>query len=128
MKQDVSDAVDELRRGFPAASVWTEEDSEGGAYVIVDAVCIGFRYSPTITWLGGHITALYPYADIYPLFMDANIRRTDGVDFIAPVTLGHEFAGRPAIQISRANNRTQNFPQTAIAKFVKVIHFLENLQ
>ena len=96
--------------------------------MIVEDIHIGTRYAPSSTWLGGHITALYPYADIYPLFMDASVRRADGVDFVAPVTLGHEFAGRPAIQISRANNHTQNFPQTALAKFIKVIHFLEHLQ
>ena len=128
MKQDVANAIDELRQGFPTATVWSEQDSEGGAYVIVEDVHIGSRYAPASTWLGGHVTPLYPYADIYPLFMDASVRRADGVEFVAPVTLGHEFAGRPAIQISRANNHTQNFPQTALAKFVKVIHFLENLQ
>ena len=128
MKQDVANAINELRRGFPDAAVWSEEDREGGAYVIVEDVDIGSRYAPTSTWLGGHLTALYPYADIYPLFMDASVRRADGVEFAAPVTQGHDFAGRPAIQISRANNHTQNFPQTALAKFVKVIHFLEHLQ
>ena len=128
MKQDVATAIDELRRAFPATSVWSEQDSEGGAYVILENVDIGSRYAPTSTWIGGHVTALYPYADIYPLFMDASVRRVDGVGFVAPVTLGHEFAGRPAIQISRANNHTQHFPQTALAKFLKVIHFLEHLQ
>ena len=128
MKQDVANAIDELRQAFPAATVWIEEDREGGAYVIVEGIDIGSRYSPTVTWLGGHITALYPYADIYPLFMDALVHRADGVAFVAPVTLGHDFVGRPAIQISRANNHTQNFPQTALAKFVKVVHFLKNLQ
>ena len=128
MKQDVATAVDELRRGFPATTVWSEQDSEGGAYVIVEKVDIGTRYAPSSTWLGGHITALYPYADIYPLFMDASVRRADGVEFVPPLTLGHGFAGRPAIQISRANNHTQNFPQTTLAKFLKVIHFLEHLQ
>ena len=128
MKQDVANAIDELRRGFPATTVWSEQDREGGAYVIVEDIDIGTRYAPRSTWLGGHITALYPYADIYPMFIDASVRRADGVKFVPPVTLGHEFAGRPAIQISRANNHTQNFPQTVLAKIVKVINFLEHLQ
>lgn len=128
MKQDVANAIDELRTAFPAATVWSEPDRDGGAYVIVENIDIGPRYAPRSTWLGGHITALYPYTDIYPLFMDASVRRVDGVEFVPPVTLGHEFAGRPAIQLSRANNHTQNFPQTALAKFLKVIHFLEQLQ
>ena len=33
------------------------------------------------------------------------------------------FLERPALQVSRRNNHTQNFPQTAVAKFFKVLHF-----
>lgn len=128
MKLDIANAIQELHRGFPDTTVWSEQDRDGGAYVIVEDIDIGQRYAPSSTWLGGHITALYPYADIYPLFMDASVRRADGVEFVPPITLGHEFAGRSAIQISRANSHTQNFPQTALAKFLKVIHFLEHLQ
>ena len=128
MKLDVENAIDELRRGFPTTTIWSKQDREGGAYVIAEDVDIGSRYTPSSTWLGGHITALYPYADIYPLFMDGAVRRADGVEFVAPITLGHQFAGRPAIQISRANNHTQHYPQTALAKFAKVVHFLETLQ
>lgn len=128
MKQDVLQAIEELRMGFPKSMVWSEQDNEGGAYVIVEDVEIGSRFFPSSTWLGGHITALYPYADIYPLFMDESVRRADGVCFDAPVTPGAQFAGRSAIQISRSNNHTQNHPQTALAKWVKVVHFLKCLK
>ena len=95
--------------------------------MVVEQVAIGDRYRPSSTWLGGHVTALYPYADIYPLFMGDNVRRVDGVAFVAPVTPGVQFFGRPALQISRRNNHTQNYPQTAVAKFMKVLHFLKEL-
>ena len=87
----------------------------------------GANTRPSSTWLGGHITALYPYADIYPLFMAHDVCRVDGVAFEPPVTPGAQFLERPALQISRRNNQTQSYPQTAVAKFTKVLHFLEEL-
>ena len=95
--------------------------------MIVEDVAIGDRYQPSSTWIGGHLPPLYPYADIYPLFIGDNVRRVDGVAFTAPVTPGARFFDRAALQISRRNNHTQNYPQTAVAKFVKVLHFLEEL-
>ncbi len=127
MKPHVAQAVDELARAFPSSSVKTREDGEGGAYVIVEDVVIGTKYKPSSTWIGGHIAALYPYADIYPLFIGADVRRADGVAFEPPVTLGAQFEQRPALQVSRRNNHTQNYPQTAVAKFLKVLQFLDDL-
>ena len=127
MKQAVATAIEELTRTFPSSVVRSREDGSGGAYVLVEDVAIGDRYRPSSTWVGGHVTALYPYADIYPLFMGDNVRRVDGVAFAAPVTPAAQFFDRPALQISRRNNRTQNYPQTAVAKFLKVLHFLDEL-
>lgn len=128
MKQDVANAIAELKRAFPSSEVTSREDGNGGAYVVVEEVEIGQRYQPRSTWLGGHIPGLYPYADIYPLFMGDDVRRADGVAFEAPVTPGATFLDRPALQISRRNNHTQHFPQTAVAKFLKVLHFMKELR
>ena len=127
MKQDVANAIQELKRAFPSSDVCIQEDGDGGVYVIVEDVAIGSRYRPSSTWLGGHITALYPYADIYPLFIAGDVIRLDGVAFEPPVTPGAQFLGRPALQVSRRNNHTQHYPQSAVAKFVKVLHFLGEL-
>ena len=127
MKQAVANAIEELKRAFPSSEVYGQEDGGGGAYVIVEDAAIGDRYQPSSTWIGGRITALYPYADIYPLFIGDNVRRVDGVAFAVPITSGAQFLGRPALQVSRRNNRAQNYPQAAVAKFVKVLHFLEDL-
>ena len=128
MKQHVSDAIDELDRAFLSSTVTSREDGSGGAFVIVEDVVIGPKFDPSTTWLGGHITATYPYADIYPLFMGDDVRRVGGLPFEAPVTGGAHFEQRSALQISRRYNRTQNYPQTAVAKFLKVLRFLEELQ
>lgn len=128
MKQEVATAIEELKRAFPSSDISIQEDGGGGAYVIVEEVDLGSRYEPASSWLGGHIPAQYPYADIYPLFISDSVRRVDGVVFEAPVTRGAQFLDRPAIQVSRRNNHTQHYPQTAVAKFVKVLRFLEELQ
>ena len=127
MKQGVANAIEELKRAFPSSEISSREDGDGGAYVIVEDVAIGCRYRPSSTWLGGHITALYPYADIYPLFIADNVRRVDGVALEPPITPGAQFLNRPALQVSRRNNHTQHYPQTAVAKFAKVLHFLKEL-
>ena len=125
MKQEVANAIEELKRAFPSSDVYSQEDGDGGAYVIVEDVAIGCRYRPSSTWVGGHITALYPYADIYPLFIADNVHRVGGAAFEPPVTPEAQFLDRPALQISRRNNHAQHYPQPAVAKFVKVLQFLE---
>jgi hypothetical protein len=124
MNQDVAAAIEELHKAFAPSEITVSEDGQGGAYVIVETVAIGERFQPSVSWLGGHIPALYPAADIYPVFMDASVKRADGIEFQAPVTRGHNFQGRPAIQISRRNNQVHLAPQTAVAKFAKILHFL----
>ena len=125
MNLEVSQAVDELRRAFPGCKVDATDDGDGGARFVMDGVDLGERYNPRRTWLGAHIPALYPYADIYPVFMDAGVGRADGGAFQAPITPGAQFEGRPAIQISRRNNHAEHYPQTAVSKILKILGFLE---
>ena len=127
MKPDVADAIEELKRAFPSSTVTISEDGQGGAYVFMETVDIGARFVPSTTWMGGHITAFYPYADIYPVFINASLSRADGREFDAPITHGHNFSGRPAIQISRINHKVQNCPQTAVARFMKILYYLKKL-
>ena len=128
VKAEVGEAIKELKQAFPGSQLTVSEDGQGGAHVMVESVAIGARYQPERSWLGGHIPAQYPYTDIYPVFMDAAVRRRDGKAFESPITTGQHFCGRPAIQISRRNNRIQNSGQTAVAKFLKIVDFLEKAQ
>lgn len=128
MKVEVSAALDELRHQFGAANLTFREDDQGGAYVLIDPVELGAKFSPGATWVGFQIPALYPYADIYPVFMGANVGRVDGVPFQAPITPGHSFEGRSAIQISRRSAAAQNGSQKVVGKILKVLKFLEQLQ
>ncbi len=125
MKLEVANAIEELKQTFPYSKITCREDGNGGAEVVVEEVHIGDQFQPSSTWLGGHIPALYPYADIYPLFMSDDISRVDHTTFEAPITRGAIFFDRPAIQISRKNNQTQLYPQTASIKMLKVLDFLK---
>jgi len=126
MKAEVAAAVDEVKRQFSSSVVTASEDGQGGAYLFIEPVSIGARFKPDVTWVGFQIPAQYPYADIYPVFIGHDVVRVDGVPFAAPVTPGHNFQGRAAIQVSRRNGAAQAGLQKATTKVLKVLHFLEN--
>ena len=127
MRVEVSNAIEELRRQFNAATFPVREDGQGGAYVVMEPVTLGPKYRPEKTWVGFHISPQYPYADIYPVFMGGDVSRANGVAFSAPVTVGHTFEARPAIQVSRRNSAAQGGLQKAGTKILKVLDFLERL-
>ncbi len=127
MKVEVSTAIEELKRQFGSSSLTVREDSQGGAYVLMEPVEFSAKFRPAATWVGFQIPAQYPYADIYPVFMGADVQRADGVAFQPPVTAGHHFEGRGAIQISRRSAAAQSGSQKAVAKVLKVLDFLEKL-
>ncbi len=126
MKVEVSTAIEELKRQFCGSSFTVREDDQGGAYLVMDSVQLGPRYRPESTWVGFQIPAQYPYADIYPVFIGADVVRTDGQALQAPVTPGHNFEGRAAIQVSRRSPAAANGSQKATAKILKVLDFLGN--
>lgn len=127
MKIEVSAAIEELKRQFSSSLFIESEDGQGGARVVIENVSIGARYKPETTWVGFQIPALYPYADIYPVFIGADVVRVDGVPFTPPITLGHNFEGRPALQVSRRNGSAGGGLQKASTKILKILDFLEKL-
>lgn len=127
MKVEVTAAIEELKRQFGSISFTVREDGKGGAYVIMEPVVLGSKYNPPDTWIGFQIPAQYPYADIYPVFIGGNVLRADGIAFVAPITPGHKFEGRPALQVSRRNSAAQSGTQKAPAKILKILDFLEKL-
>jgi hypothetical protein len=128
MKSDVATAIEELKKQFPSASFTVTEDGQGGARVIMEPISIGSRFEPTSTWVGFHIPPTYPYADLYPMFIGAEVQRAGGAALQPPLTRGPQFQGRPAIQISRRNGTAQTSLQKATSKVLKVLDFLEHLQ
>lgn len=127
MHAEVTQGIDELKRQFAPSEVTVREDGQGGAYVIVERVAIGSKFNPSQTWMGAHIPAQYPYADIYPVFVASDVSRVDGIGFSPPITPNANFEGRAALQISRKNNALGASAQTAVAKFLKITDFLSRV-
>jgi hypothetical protein len=134
-KSSVAEALEEIKSAFPDAEVSSLEDSDGGAYVVVDPVSIGSAFSPTSTWVGFHMTFAYPEADVYPHFIGADVkyvgdgptpnRHVDG-DLPTPLSRDAKMLGfdKPAIQISRRTKTVDSETRTALHKLQRVLEFL----
>lgn len=115
----VDTAVSAVRDHFAGKLVEVVPDGGGGAVVIVDQIDLGDRYTPSSTWLGFHISAAYPQADVYPHYLGRVVRR-DGQphgDAVQEV----EWNGRPALQLSRRSNSWNPSRDNAALKAEKVI-------
>jgi len=124
MTPGVQKAIEQLRAAFPDAELTIQPDSNGGAYVFVEQIDVGPKFTPRKTWMGAHLVPQLPYADVYPLFIGGDVTRTDGRPFVAPIS-PVPFQGRLALQISRRSNRHDPQAQSAATKFLKVLHWLE---
>lgn len=126
MTPEVSQAVQQLKAGFPEATVTATEVGDGGAHVIIEPVDPGEAYNHRETWLGFTISFQYPYADIYPLFVRPDLARADGTALGDGISTGHSFEGRQAIQLSRRSNRLNPAIDTALLKVTKVLAWLRS--
>lgn len=123
---DVKEAIEELKISFPLASVEVVEAGDGGAHVFMDPVDPGSLYQQQETWIGFAVGFQYPYSDIYPLFVRPDLTRLDGAALGEGISNGHSFQGRPAIQLSRRNNKLNPVVDTAALKVTKVLAWLRD--
>jgi hypothetical protein len=123
MTPPVSEAVDEIKTTFEGSDVVAREDGEGGAYVRIDPVDPGAPYAQRETWIGFRITAQYPYADVYPLFVRPDLSRNDGQPLGEGLT-PNPFDGQPAVQVSRRSNHLDPATDTAALKVLKVLRWM----
>jgi hypothetical protein len=124
MNASVEKALDDLRKQFAGHLVTHQEDGAGGVYFFIEGVDIGSGFTPSVSWLGGRITAAFPFADIYPMYIDGGIKRTNGLAFAAPVVPIAAWQGRQVLQVSRVNRNAANEPQSASLKVLRVVDFL----
>lgn len=123
--QAVMEVVEHLREEFPGSTVTFTPDGGGGGAVIVEPVHIP-NCAPASTWIGANLSPLVPFADIYPLFIGPDVKRVDGRPLTGPVA-ATQFAGRNALQISRATRTLVTSPHAAALKFRKVLDFVKEL-
>ena len=123
MAATVALAIEEIRNTFAGAAVGAKDDGEGGAYVRVEPVDPGTPFAQRETWIGFRITAQYPYADVYPLFVRPDLSRVDGQPLGQGMARG-VFDGQPAIQVSRRSNHLNPATDTAALKVLKVLSWM----
>lgn len=123
MKTEVAVALDEIRATFTGHAVVVREDGEGGAFVIIEGVDPGSIYSQREIWIGFRITFQYPYADVYPHYVRADLARVDG-KVLGDGTSLNSFEGRAAVQVSRRSNQLNPATDTAVRKLLKVLEWL----
>lgn len=123
MTPEVEQAVEELRALFADTEVDAVDTGDGGAIVTVSRVDPGPVFTQRETWLRFAIGFQYPYADIYPLFVRADLTRADGQPHGEGIGLA-EFDGENALQLSRRSSRLNPTIDTAALKVTKVLEWL----
>lgn len=124
MTPAVAEAIEEIRVTFEVATVTVKDDGEGGTYVRIDPVDPGAPYAQRETWIGFRITAQYPYADVYPLFVRHDLSRVNGQALGEGMAPNNSFDGQPAVQVSRRSNHLNPATDTAALKVLKVLRWM----
>lgn len=134
---EVKTAIEEIICNFPECEVLFYADGQGGAFVIIEDVPLGYPYKQAVSWAGFHITFSCPHADVYPHFFCAELAREDGQALGEGFGSNHVFPPqnakevpedkrRAAVQISRRSNKRDNSSnlETPLVKLMKVIHWM----
>ncbi len=124
LAQSVEAAIREVETSFAPSRVVAEPDGRGGAHVIVERVPLGPPFVQSEIWVGAHLPAQLPYSDVYPVFVSGELKRVDSEPLKPPITAGHTFLGRSAVQISRRSNGVDLSAQSAAMKMQKVLHWM----
>jgi hypothetical protein len=126
MTPEIDAAVEQLKTAFEGCSVDVVDDGQGGVFVTIQGVPLdGGPYLQTSSWLGFHITNAYPYADVYPHFVRADLSRRDGKPLGEATSLGM-FRNQQAVQVSRKANKLNPATDTAALKAQKVLRWLKS--
>lgn len=130
MKTEIQKAIEEIRAAFPGVVLDVEPDPEGGAFVTANDFALGERFEPEHSWCGFRITFQYPFADIYPHYFAANLRRKNGQPlgeaFHANHHWQHPSRTDAATMVSRRSNRRDPAMETAALKLAKVLDWIRS--
>ena len=104
----VAEAIKLLRRYFPSVSATA--DGSMGAYVrIEDGLNLNEFYVQNSTWVGFHLTNMFPVADIYPHHVRADLSYRSGAALQPPFHVDQNFpgTGEPSTMVSRSAGNHQ---------------------
>jgi hypothetical protein len=120
---EVQAAIEAVNSHFPGHQIDVEPESQGGAYVTIHGVDLGERLTPSVSWIGFLLSFPYPRCDVYPFFIDQNVRRSDGSAHgggFQPST----WQGQPAWQVSRRTTNPDPTDEMAALKVRKVLDWV----
>jgi hypothetical protein len=125
---EIQTAIADLQHTFPDSAITVAETGDGGAWVRIEPVPIGSRFNQPTSWIVFQVPFTYPEADIYPLFVRADLTRADG----QPLGEGYQpnvgcwtEGQQMAIQLSRRTNTFDALTSTAVGKVLKVLKWLD---
>jgi len=119
MKPEVETAIAELKATFTGHPVDVVPDPSGGAYITVYNLDIGQQYTPSKSWVAFQVSFQYPFADVYPHYIDGMVRRADGQRWGAGLSQT-TWRNQSVIQVSRRSKRLNPTVDNAATKLAKV--------
>ena len=122
--KEVAEAIEELKLVYETENVSATEDGEGGAYVIVKGLVIGEKYIPSTIWCGFRITYMYPEAQVYPHFVNPELKRADEANFGGGFSKDVSWNKLTTVQISRSSKVWKASIDTAQLKLEKVLQWI----
>jgi hypothetical protein len=130
MKPAVEQAIEEIRKSFVGRQVDVQADDDGGAFIKVHDLDVGQQYEPERSWVAFHITFQYPFADVYPHYLLAALKRKDGAGLGEAFNAGSEWktpaGSEPAVCVSRRSNHWDSAADTAAIKLDKVLTWIRS--
>lgn len=125
MKENVLEAINELKIAYGEGNVSAVPDGEGGAYVIVSNLDLGEKYTPSIVWCGFRITHMYPEGQVYPHYLNPDLKRTDGQNYGSGFQSKIQWNNKETIQVSRTSKNWNPALDTAQLKLEKLIAWIK---
>lgn len=122
----VGEAIEQLQSAFPRCKITVTEDGEGGANVIIESVRIDTSvFVQETTWIGFHLSFQLPYADVYPIYVRADLKRKDGQELTGEAFHpNHDFQGRASLMLSRRSNSRDPEQDRPHLKVIRVLDWL----
>ena len=120
----VADAVAGVRHAFTDHPVHAWPDGKRGAFVVIEDLDLGPEWATAPTWLGFIVSYLHPEADCYPHHIRGDLQRADGQPLAPPFHPGRQFAGHPAVMVSRSSRRRDPRIDTPARKALSVLEFV----
>lgn len=118
---DVAEGIAELEQAFPGR-VRFEPDGSGGAYVTVEDIDLGPRFSTSAAALTFQLAYNYPAAAPYPFYLPADASPTGAwPQALQPI----EWRGFRVIQVSLRHTNWDPHRDTAVGSVVQVASWLQ---